>query len=276
MLHHNYNPHCIIISVPWKNILDNNSATRRRLNFNSFLCLFGPCTRLFIIFCIFFIPFPFGLEVISTVYPECNNSGQNIPRVCSQVTSDICLNLLPLKVGTQIPLHSLIEMPSLNEDAFLSIEFPRSALEDQFVKDMFYRLDYDIIGAHPFSSNGIEPVLTRDKLILNIHSGVILHLRNDMILSPTYKTFRNEKIKGVVEEVRGNVLWSCEHSLIKEKLENMFVMFQHAHIDLLNPKPGTKIIKNPDGSTSIIAPGGLKDMGIPPKYFPRIIEDQEL
>ncbi|HYA15636.1 MAG TPA: hypothetical protein VEF33_14965, partial [Syntrophales bacterium] len=162
-------------------------------------------------------------------------------------------------------------MPGVNEDGFLSIEFPRSEVTDQFIRDMFYGRDNDVVGSHPFSANGIEPILTRDKLILNIHSGVSIHLRNDMTFYPHYKTFRSEKIRGVVKEVRGNVLWSCEHSLIKEKLENMFVMFQHAHIDLLNPKPGTKIIKNPDGSTSIIASGGLKDMGIPPKYFPRII-----
>jgi hypothetical protein len=230
--------------------------------------------RLFFIFGMFLIFLPFGLGVIGNVYSQCISGDRNIPGVRSQITSNTCLNLFPLKVGTLIPLHSVIEMPSISEVAFVSIEFPRSELEDQFVKDMFYRTDYDVVGgAHPFSSNGIEPVLTKDKLILNIHSGVILHLRNDMILSPNYKTFKNDKIKGVVTEVRGNVLWSCEHCLIRKRLENVFVMFKDANTGLLNPKPGTKIIKNPDGSTTIITP--YTGIQVPPRYLPRIMEDHK-
>lgn len=184
---------------------------------------------------------------------------------------DVPLKFHPLNVNINIPLHSVIIMPSLREEGFLSIEFPRAELEEKFIRDLFYKGDRNVVKIHPFAHGGIEAILTRDKLVLNIHSGVILHLRNDMNFFPNYKTFKSEKVNGRVTEAKGKVLCSFDHLLIKERLNNVFVWGIGPSA---STKPETRVYKQPDGSYMIIMPFDEKT-DFPPEYPPKIIEDQK-
>ena len=182
------------------------------------------------------------------------------------------LKFSPLKNGTNIPLHSLIVMPSKNEEGFLSIEFPRNLVEDKFIRDMFFGEDKNILKIHPFSENGIEPILMKDKLIINLYSGVILHLRNDMEYFPEYKTFKNNKVIGTIIKVKGKVFYSSDTQLIQQKLNHVFVQWIAPSSDT---KLGAKIYKQPDGSYVVLMP--KEDAtDLPPKYHPRILDKDKM
>jgi len=126
-----------------------------------------------------------------------------------------------------------------------------------------------VVNIHPFSDNGIEPILTKDKFILNIYSGVIIHLRNDMPFFQNYRTFKTDRVKGKVTKVKGKVFYSSDHKLIKEKLNDVFVWWHGPSSDT---KPETKVYEQPDGSYVILMPFDEKT-DLPPKYPPKILED---
>ena len=171
-----------------------------------------------------------------------------------------------VKTGIEIPLNSLIVMPALGKKGFLSIEFKRVEVNEKFIRDLFYGEDKNVTEIHPFSYNGIESILTKDKLILNIRSGVGLHLRNDMNFFPDYKTFKNNNVVGKITRVEGKVFYSSDSELIREKLNDISVWIS------LNSTPGAKTYKLPDGSHMGIIPfDGEKDL---PKYKPRVEADK--
>jgi len=179
------------------------------------------------------------------------------------------LKFYTLKNEMDVYLHSIIVMPSIEQEGFLSIEFPRKMLTDKFIKDMFYEKNRNVLNIHPFSDNGIEPILTRDKLILNIHNGVILHLRNDMQFFPKYKTFKSERVAGRVTQVKGNIFYSSDHQVIRRKLSDVYVWWIGPGSET---KHGSKLYKQPDGSYVVIMPFDKKT-DIPPKYPPKILKD---
>lgn len=176
-----------------------------------------------------------------------------------------------VKIGMEIPLHSFIELDRWGkEEGFLSIEFPKEAVSKKFIRDFFYGEDPNIVGnVHPFAYNGIEAILTKDKMILNLHRNVILHLRNDMSGSPDYKTFKSEDVVGKVVEVRGIVFCSFDTDAIKEHRKDFFIGWNTA------PPPGDPRIqtfKSPDGKRTIsIMPE--PDDPFPPRFPPKVIED---
>ena len=179
------------------------------------------------------------------------------------------LKFYSVKTGMDIPLNSIIVMPSFGKKGFLSIEFKRVEVNEKFIRDLFYGEDKNVTKIHPFAYNGIEPILTKDKLILNIYSGVGLHLRNDMNFSPNYKTFKSDNVVGKVIQVKGKVFCSSDRQLLKERLNDVFVWIRLSSVST----PGSKTYKLPDGSyTGTIPFDDEKDL---PRYKPKIIEEDK-
>lgn len=173
------------------------------------------------------------------------------------------LQFAKVVVGKEIVLNSAIFVPLKPAEGGLTIEFRRSDLEEAFIQDLFFGQGNDVTHLHPFARLGMEATLTDERLILSIHPGVILHLRNDIKGFPRYKTFFNEDIVGRVTDVRGDVYYSADQGKIKKGLGSVYISF-------VGPTPGAKLVRLPDGSIAIIPPPGVQ-YG-PAKYPPRVVK----
>lgn len=170
--------------------------------------------------------------------------------------------------GQEIVLHSAIVMPPLGEPGRLVIEFRRSDLEEAFVRGLFYDPYSDEIKLHPFASPGVEAVLTNEKLIVTVHQGVNLHFRNDMQSFPEYRTFTHDQVVGWVTDVKGNVLYSDQSAIIREKLNDIFTSIIYSG-NYLSKIEGLEYRKLDDGTMGWVIPPGVE---IPPKTYPPRVE----
>jgi hypothetical protein len=161
-------------------------------------------------------------------------------------------------------------MPDLPDRGLLTIEFRRAHLQEPFVRGFFLGEDKSVRKNHPFASPGIEAILTDKRLILNIHSGVVLHLRNGMSQFQGYETFVDENVKGRVTEVEGNVFSSSDSEYINIKLGDYYVStFPSLDINLM--RPGS-VKQQPDGSYIITDPLKGYEGKLPVRYPPKVIE----
>ena len=111
--------------------------------------------------------------------------------------------------------------------------------------------------------NGIEPILTKDKFILQIHSGVTLHLRNDIEGNPSYQTFNNNNVIGVATKVSGRIRYSSDHETITNNYNDLFLIWRLPDIESISR---AKVINE---STSIPTVKVPIESAIPKKYIPR-------
>ncbi len=167
----------------------------------------------------------------------------------------------------EVSLHSVILMPSAFEDALLTLEFRRSDLEEAFVQGLFFKKDPKILNAHPFAQRGIEAILTDERLVLNIHSGVTFHLRNDMENAPTYETFSNPEVIAKVTQATGEIFISLDPIMTRFRLRDIYVVADTS-VDM--EAPGVVVEETSEGHSVItLSPEALK---IPELYPPRVIE----
>lgn len=170
--------------------------------------------------------------------------------------------------GQEIPLNTAIVMPSVGEQGLLTIEFMRADLDKDFVQALFYGGDARARAHHPFAHLGIEAVLTDERLILNIHPGVVLHLREDMDRSRSYKTFANPDSTGKITSVSGEVYCSVDPDFSKIKLHAFYVSISAGAVG--SETPGATVTRKPDGSREISIPG--EKLRLPKRYPQRIVE----
>lgn len=167
-----------------------------------------------------------------------------------------------------LPLHSLLAGPSYDKaqlpQELLAIHFRREDLTDEFILLFFHPEGEFLRRTHPFAARGVEAVLTRNELILLVHSGVTLHLRNDVPTWPWFRTFRNDDVIGVVKLVVGNFLVSRDRDTIREKLGDVWVhnsVFQRCVV-------GVNCFQRADGSYT--GSGTIADLV--PVFPPRVVE----
>ncbi len=177
-----------------------------------------------------------------------------------------------VKKGTEIPLNSIIVMPASRggKNGFLSISFKRSDVNEQFINDFFYNRNPLIRSVHPFSYQQIEPVLYNDKLVLNIHDGIIMHIRSDIDSPDNYYTFSANNVMGRVIGVRGAVYHSKDHKDIKRLLKNFFVTWG---ISLVPNSVGTETKSLLEGGIQMSK--NIEKNAIPRNYEPLIVIIEE-
>lgn len=169
------------------------------------------------------------------------------------------LDYTTLKEGDQVNIGSLIGLGlEENTEGIVRIEFLRENMNQSFINDFFYKNNSELINKHTFSSRGIEPILTNDKFILQIHAGVTLHLRNDIADDTEYETFKNEEVIGTVSKVSGIVKYSYDPEKINKYHMDIFV--------ILESKPPN----NSEFPTQYILREDTYDSKFPKKYMPRI------
>ena len=127
-----------------------------------------------------------GLGATVAVLPaEEASIGPLIPRIIPGVR-------LEIKKGNDcdlIPLGTVIYTPPPTQEGYVQLEFPREILSRRFLDEFFLDRTNSVRRVHPFSQRGVESILTKNSLVIRLHLGVILHLRNDIPNSPDYKTF---------------------------------------------------------------------------------------
>ena len=170
--------------------------------------------------------------------------------------------------GKEISLNSLIVMPDIQDGGFLTIEFNRADLKEFFIREFFYGEDDKVANGHPFVREGVEPTLTDQRFILNIHPGIAFHLRNGMESNLYYQTFTDENVIGKITKVEGNVYYSSDHEYIKIVFSDLYVFVSNS-MDITSIDP-TYVKQRPDGSYVITAPLDAYEM--PVRYPPRILE----
>lgn len=173
-----------------------------------------------------------------------------------------------LKSGIDIPLNSVIIMPRLGSESLVTIRFHRNYLSDHLIKELFFQPTQNILNCHPFSQRGIEATLEDSYLVLNIHSGVIFHLRNGMPCLPDFKTFVHEGVVARVKVVSGFVLYSVDDK-IRTKLKDLYIAFHGEKAD-----GKMNIFKLPDGTIKGFGPE-MSEKDFPKYYPPRIINHRE-
>ncbi len=178
------------------------------------------------------------------------------------------LNEEPASLGMTLPLHSLVAGPAYDKsnhtEALLSIHFRREDLTSEFELSFFDPGNRDIRLLHPFAARGLEAILTGNELILLVHSGVMLHLRNDVPGSPSFRTFRSDSVVGVVRLIAGEFLISRDRNTIREKLSHLWTrnrMRQRCDAQ-------SDCVRTPDGGIT----GSIGESDRPPLFPPRVID----
>lgn len=101
----------------------------------------------------------------------------------------VALDVSKAKNGDYVSLGTIIFTPTPSQDGYVQLEFPRNIVSNKFIDDLFQKSSMHIRSLHPFWQRGVESILTKNSLIVRLHFGVVLHLRNDMPNFPDYKTF---------------------------------------------------------------------------------------
>ncbi|MGH7167666.1 MAG: hypothetical protein ACREII_03965 [Nitrospiraceae bacterium] len=176
------------------------------------------------------------------------------------------------KVGMKISLHSLLVTAPLFEQpkgspqqSTMTISFKRSDVHSHYLALLFSRINATVRSVHPFADRGIESVLTDNSLTITLHSGVMLHLRNDIQALPQTKVFVSEDAVGAVTEVHGRAFVSTDR-IVKEKLVNIWTYYPSATVPCIL---GYNCFEQSDGR--YIMTGDVM-----PQYFPPRKEGPQL
>jgi hypothetical protein len=175
----------------------------------------------------------------------------------------------PVVRGMAVPLHSVIVSPSYARsdpsDFIAVINFRRAELTSEFLDRFFDPANRDIRVIHPFAARGVEAVLTANDLIVIVHRGVALHLRNDVQFFPQFRTFRSDEVVGAVTFVKGDFLISRDQATVERRLTDFWTMYFGPN---LRCGPGDGCIRGKDGSYS----GSFSEAELPGLFPPRVAE----
>lgn len=152
--------------------------------------------------------------------------------------NNVLLEYELLEPGDTVALNSVISvLPTKNEEGFLNIEFERNNVTEKFLEDVFYKPNKNI--NHTFTKNGFEAILTDCKFILRIYTKITFHLRDDIEGHPSYKTFKDKNVKGIVTKVSGTIKYSSNHEKIEKFHKDIFVTY---NMSFLSSVPNVKML----------------------------------
>jgi hypothetical protein len=172
-------------------------------------------------------------------------------------------------LGMTTPLNSVIVSPDYERsdpsDRIAVVNFRRTDLTSDFVDRFFDPANRDIRVIHPFAARGVEAVLTANELIIIIHRGVALHLRNDVQFFSGFRTFRTDDAVGTVTFVNGDFLISRDRTIVEQRLADFWTMYFGPN---LRCGPGDGCVRGKDGSYS----GSFSEAELPVHLPPRVVE----
>ncbi len=116
------------------------------------------------------------------------------------------VELSSISSGDKFRMPALFVIDSAGEENCLSITFARSSINDQFIQDLFSSKNGKELELSPFTEPGVEAVLTPDKVVFNIYSGVVVHIQPKMMYPGGYTMFKVQAPMGEVTTVVGRVM----------------------------------------------------------------------
>lgn len=167
--------------------------------------------------------------------------------------------LSPAKNGQAIRLAALISTGPQERNSCLTIRFDRREFTQQFLSSLFadFTNASDFV---PFTSNGVEVVLSDEFVFLNVYPGVVLLLRPDLTYPGKTRAFAGNDAVGRVEWVEGAVGIAEQISALG-KLRNFAVAPVSKEI-LIDRRDVTT---QKDGGITAVVPVGQADL---PKRSP--------
>lgn len=117
------------------------------------------------------------------------------------------IELVGLKSGERLTLPDVVSVDGSADGRCLSVAFSRGDFNDDFIRELFYAKDKTRLGQlSPFTEPGVEAILTVDRVVLNLYSGVVIHLRSDLSYPGGITPFKSKQIEGNVVKIVGNAV----------------------------------------------------------------------
>jgi hypothetical protein len=184
--------------------------------------------------------------------------GQSVPKSLLGIP----LSFVEIGKRPNFGLNSIVVVPRVEDGG----RFVRLTIERGFLTREFLRaFTSGPRGSeeHAFFSYGVEAVLRKRELILTIHPGVALHLRDGTPTDPAYRTFASSSVTIKLAEFEGKAYVTTSPDEVRSKANDVFVA--------LFGKRGKeeRVLKLKDGSALIIGQPTSED-DFPPKFMPRV------
>ena len=203
----------------------------------------------------------FFLSIFNASFGD-NGNHENLNRYFNKYLNDKKLNFEEARIGDKVRFNSVFVLPALGERGLLTIEYKRDDFAESFIEDLFY-LKKDKL-SHLLTSEGFEAILDNDKIIINVYSGVVIKWSREILNSKNHKVFNSDEPIGVITNLSGNVMYSCDYDLIKNNLNEFYVTYR-------GPLATNEKIKKSDGAIEVVPIKIESDMWLPPKYKPKIL-----
>lgn len=170
--------------------------------------------------------------------------------------------------GMQIPLNSVVTTGPIRvqspgekrvEDS-VTMSFRLHDIEPQVLSSLSEGKTIS-----PFTSTGVETVITQKCLHLRVHQGTAIHLRNDLPGLAAARPFKSESVVGVVTEVHGRVLVLRDREIVKDRFFKLLTLTSISDIPCII---GQNCVVEPDGSISIRFGTRAEDREYIPRSYP--------
>ncbi len=184
------------------------------------------------------------------------------------------LSFSTLRLGDDIGLPALVTAGPLGENSCVTVAFKRSAFESGFLRELTDpgrpSNRQDLV---PFTSPGVEVVLRGDDVLLKLHSGTIVHLRDDYSYARGLRAFKSGPHRGRVIWATGTVVISKDLAKVGQELKEFAILPVSAPIEIA----ADKMKKERDGSYTGTVQIDSSQIHLPPRFPPRISQkgDQE-
>ena len=114
------------------------------------------------------------------------------------------VHFAPLTAETTITLPAVVSVDGSVDGQCASLSFARADLEEPFIKALFFSKDARKLKLlTPFTEPGIEAVLTRDHLVFNLYSGVVIRLEPQLQTPWGIAPFKSSQVKAQIVKVIG-------------------------------------------------------------------------
>jgi hypothetical protein len=151
---------------------------------------------------------PLALAVM-TMLVACSQSphqtlAQQTNELLQEYLQGQTIHFAPLTAGATVTLPAVVSVDGSADGQCVSLSFARADLEASFIEALFRSKDARKLKLlTPFTEPGIETVLTRDHVVLNLYSGVVMHLEPRLQTPGGITPFKSGQVKALIVKVIG-------------------------------------------------------------------------
>jgi hypothetical protein len=177
---------------------------------------------------------------------------------------DLALHFKSVKINDEIGMPEVLATGPLGAGACATISFPRNAFEERFLRDLISAGSASQAAAFiPFTSPGIETVVRGDEVLVKVHAGTIVHMRDDLVYNNDSRAFK-QGAKGRVVWVEGDVVRA------QAKGQPSLRKFVILPVSESIPVSERKMSRQPDGSYTGQLRIDQDQVRFAPRFTPRL------